>query len=111
MEQSNPKMERALELMSRKGLDGLVVFSGGTCSILAPSYLHYFCECRPVGPRNAALVAKTGKVALLVEPSWDAERISRKSWIRDVRGTSNFTADLVRMMREFALSGSIGIAG
>jgi Xaa-Pro dipeptidase len=111
MEQNNPKMERALGLMGQKGLDGLVVFSGGTCSILAPSYLHYFCECRPMGPRNAAVLAKTGKVALLVEPSWDAERVSSTSWIKDVRGTSNFTADLVRLMRKFALSGPVGIAG
>jgi len=111
MGQSNPKMERALELLGRKGLDGLVVFSGGTCSILAPSYLHYFCECRPMGPRNAAVLAKTGKVAVLVEPPGDAERVSGKSWIKDVRGTSKFTADLVRMMREFALSGPVGIAG
>ncbi len=111
MEQSNRKMERALELIGQKGLNGLVVFSGGTCSILAPSYLHYFCECRPMGQRNAAVLAKDGRAALLVEPSWDAERVSGKSWIRDVRGTSNFTGDLVRLMRKFGLSGPVGIAG
>src|SRR3972149_1739283 len=111
MEQSNSKIERVLELIGLKGLDGLVVFSGGTCSILAPSYLHYFCECRPMGPRNAAVLTKDGRMALLVEPSWDAQRVSGKSWIKDVRGTANFTTDLVRVMREFALGGSIGIAG
>jgi Xaa-Pro dipeptidase len=111
MAEKNIKLEKVLELINKKGLDGLIVYSGGTCSILAPSYLHYFCGCRPMGPRNAAVLTKSGKVALLVEPSWDAERVSGKSWINDVRGTANFTRDLVRLLRRFALTGPVGVAG
>ncbi len=111
MTEKNVKLNKSLELINRKGLDGLIVYSGGTCSILAPSYLHYFCGCRPMGPRNAALVTKAGKVVLLVEPWWDAERVSAKSWIKDVRGTSDFKRDLVRLLRRFSLKGPVGVAG
>lgn len=111
MAESNRKVEKVVELISKAGLEGLIVYSGGTCSILAPSYLHYFCECRPMGPRNAALVTKAGKVALLVEPSWDAERVVTKSWIKDVRGTSTFTRDLARLLRKLGLTGPVGVAG
>jgi Xaa-Pro aminopeptidase len=38
-------------------------------------------------------------------------RSSSKSWIKDVRGTSAFISDLVNIMREFNLSGSVGLAG
>jgi Xaa-Pro dipeptidase len=111
MAQMNLKLEKSLELINKKGLAGLIVYSGGTCSILSPSYLHYFCGCRPMGTRNAALLTKTGKIALLVEPSWDAERVSARSWIKDVRGTTNFKRDLVRLLRRFGLSGPVGVAG
>ena len=49
MSDTNLKLEKSLELINKKGLDGLIVYSGGTCSILAPSYLHYFCEVQAAG--------------------------------------------------------------
>jgi len=111
MAEMNLKLEKSLELINSKGLNGLIVYSGGTCSILAPSYLHYFCGCRPMGPRNAALLTTTGKVALLIQPSWDAQRVSDKSWIKNVWGSANFKRDLVRLMRKFGLTGPVGLAG
>jgi Xaa-Pro aminopeptidase len=110
MSDPNLKLEQSLELINKKRLDGLIVYSGGTCSILAPSYLHYFCGCRTMG-RGAVVLSKTGKVALLVEPSWDAERVSGRSWINDVRGTANFKRDLARLLRRFGLTGPVGVAG
>ena len=110
MSDTNLKLEKSLDLINRKGLSGLIIYSGGTCSILAPSYLHYFCGCRSMG-RGAAVLSKTGKLALLVEPSWDAERVSARSWIKDVRGTSNFKGDLARLLRRFALTGPVGVVG
>ncbi len=111
MSDPNLKLEKSVELINKKGLNGLIVYSGGTCSILAPSYLHYFCGCRPMGQRNAAVVTKEGKAALLIEPSWDVERVRMKSWIKDVRGSANFTRDLERLLRKFGLSGPVGVAG
>ncbi|HVN25775.1 MAG TPA: Xaa-Pro peptidase family protein [Syntrophorhabdales bacterium] len=111
MAEMNNRLTRSLELINKKGLNGLIVYSGGTCSILAPSYLHYFCGCRPMGARNAAVVTKTGKPVLLMEPSWDAERVRMKSWIKDVRGSADFTRDLVRLLRRLGLAGPVGVAG
>ncbi len=105
------KWEKGLRALNEKGLDGLIVFSNGICSILRPSYLHYFAEFRPMGPRNAAILAKTGDTRLLVEPPWDAFRARGKTWIDSVQGTSDFVNDLVGAMRQFGIKGSVGLAG
>src|SRR3989304_4781677 len=110
--QSEVKMPfTAVELVNRKGLNGLIVYSNGAANILRPNHLHYFSGCRPLGSRNAAVVSKSGDVALIVTPEWDSARSSSRSWIKDVRGTSRFTKDLVGAMREFGLKGRIGLAG
>ena len=48
---------------------------------------------------------------MLVEPAWDSLRASRKSWIRDIRGSSDFLKDLPGLLQEFKISGSVGLAG
>lgn len=100
-----------MRLLEQRGLDGLIVYSGGTCSILRPSYLHYFSEFKPMGPRNAAVISKTGDTALLVEPEWDEIRASTKTWIDDIRGTSDFLKDLREVMRQFKMKGPVGVVG
>lgn len=111
MGSDNVKLRNAVERMSQKGLNGLIIYSGGTASANRPSYLHYFSEWKPLGPRNAAILSKSGKVALLVEPRWDSVRASKKSWIKDVRGTSDFVIDLRSLLKEFKISGAIGVVG
>jgi Xaa-Pro aminopeptidase len=111
MRQDHTKLKKAVEFSNQRGLDGLIIFSNGTCSILQPSYLHYFSEFKPLGPRNAVILSKSGEIALLIEPSWDAIRASRKSWIHDVRGSSNFLKDLTGIMGEFKIIRSIGLVG
>lgn len=105
----NFAMEKALELINKKGLDGLIVYSAGTCSILGPSYLTYFCEVRPLGPRNCAVLTRDGKVTLLVEPAWDAARMAEKGWIIDVRGTSRFSDDLLGILQGYGMVGTVGL--
>ena len=105
------KLNKAIELINQKGLDGLIVYSNGAANILRPNHLHYFSGFRPMGSRNAAAVSKSGDVVLLVTPIWDQGRASSKSWIKDVRGTSAFMSDLVSAMRQFKLTGSVGLAG
>jgi Xaa-Pro aminopeptidase len=111
MSDPNLKLEKTLELINKKGLDGLIIYSGGTCSILGPSYLTYFCEARPLGPRNCAVVTKDGRVSLLVEPVWDAPRMAAKAWITDVRGTSRFTDDLLEIVKGYGVNGTMGLVG
>ncbi|MBW1996977.1 MAG: aminopeptidase P family protein [Deltaproteobacteria bacterium] len=107
----NRKLEKALDLMKQKDLASLVIFSGGTCSILRPSYLYYFSEFRPMGPRNAAVVSSAGDVQLLVEPASDATRARAKTWIEKVRGTSSFARDLVSILQKLAPMGPVGVVG
>ena len=111
MKGANIKLEKAVRLMNQKGLNGLIIYSKGVCNILSPSYLHYFSEFRPMGSRNAAVVAKSGDVALLVEPPWDSSRAAAKSWIKDVQGGSDFVKDLSGIMRRLKISGPVGVAG
>jgi Xaa-Pro aminopeptidase len=111
MASDHPNLTKATKQFTHRGLDGLIVFSDGISSILRPSYLHYFSEFKPMGPRNAAILSRSGKVALLVEPPWDAHRASEKTWIRDVRGTSHFIRDLLKILEEFNLKGPVGVAG
>ena len=111
MRHDHIKLTKALKLLVRKGLNGLIIFSNGTCNILRPSYLHYFSEFRPLGPRNAVILSKSGEIALLVEPAWDISRASSKSWIRDVRICSDFLKDLPGTVRQFRINGAIGLAG
>jgi Xaa-Pro aminopeptidase len=105
------KLNKAVGLLDQKGLNGLIIYSSGAANILRPNHLHYFSGCKPLGPRNAAVVSKSGEVLLLVTPRWDSARTSLKSWIKDVRGTSAFVKDLASAMQEFHLSGPVGLAG
>jgi Xaa-Pro dipeptidase len=105
------KLKKAVALLNKKGLNGLIVYSNGAANILRPNYLHYFSGCKPLGSRNAAVLSKSGDVALLVTPNWDSARSSSRSWIKDVRGTSAFVKDLVNAMQEFHLTGPVGLSG
>ena len=105
------KLSKAVKLLGEKGLNGLVIYSNGTCQITRPTYLHYFSEFKPMGPRNAAVLSRSGTIALLVEPQWDSIRAARKSWISDARGTSNFLKDLIGLLREFKIKGPVGLVG
>jgi Xaa-Pro aminopeptidase len=57
------------------------------------------------------IISKSGDAVLLVEPQWDAIRAFRRSWCEDVRGSSDFANDLVAIMREFGIRGTVGIVG
>jgi Xaa-Pro dipeptidase len=111
VKEENQKLYHALRSLKNKGLEGLIIYSRGTCSILRPSYLYYFSEYKPMGQRNAAIISKEGDIILLVEPAWDASRVSRKSWIRDVRGTSDFLKDITKIMGVFNMNASVGVVG
>jgi len=104
------KLDKALDMVKQRGLDGLIIYSNGVCSMLRPSYFHYFTELKPTGPNSAVIISKSGDVALLVEPPWDSIRASRKSWVSDVRGSQDFAKDLVGIMRGFGISGSVGVS-
>jgi Xaa-Pro aminopeptidase len=97
--------------MNQKGLNGLIIYSNGICNILRPSYLLYFSGFRPMGPRNAAILSKSGKVVLLVDPPWDVLRASEKSWIKEVQGGADFVKDLLGIMRRLKISGPVGVVG
>jgi Xaa-Pro aminopeptidase len=111
MSYEDRKLQKALELISQKGLDGLIIYSRGTCFVLKPFYFYYFTGFRPMGPNNAIVISKSGDVFLLIEPSWDAGRASQKSWIRDVRGTSDFLGDLMATLKKLNMTGTVGVAG
>jgi Xaa-Pro dipeptidase len=108
---NDARLNRVQELMKGKGLDGLIVYSDGTCSILRPSYLHYFAGVRPAGRRNGAVLNGAGEVLLLLEPAWDTPRASVKTWIGRVQGASNFVPDLVALMERMNIRGVVGVAG
>jgi Xaa-Pro dipeptidase len=98
--------EKMKTLLTDRALEGAIIYSEGTCSILSPSYLHYFSGVRPLGPRNAAVLTAEGAVCLLVDPPWDSARMAAKSWITDVRGAKSFTDDLIGILTEYRLSNS-----
>ena len=104
-------LEKVLASINQKGLDGLIVYSNGVYMMLRPNFFQYFADLRPVGPDNAMVVSKKGDVVLLVTPEWDAVRAAKKTWTKDVRGSSNFTQDLVKVMRELGIKGKVGVAG
>ncbi len=111
MDATNRKLEKALNLMSQRGLNGLIIYSNGVCNILSPSYLLYFSGFKPMGPRNAAILSKSGEVTLLVEPPWDSLRASENSWIKNVEGGKDFVKDLIGILRRFKISGPVGVVG
>lgn len=107
------KLTKAVRLLKERGLDGLIVYSNGAANILRPNFLHYFSGCKPLGPRNAAVISKSGDVLALVTPASDEARFSAKSWIKDVRGASvaGFVSDLRKVLKAGGITGSVGLAG
>ena len=111
MNEKNMKLKKVVQLMAEKNLQGLIIYSNGICNILRPAYLHYFAEFKPLGSRNAALVSRSGAVALIVSPAWDAIRAADASWIEDVRGSSEFVTDLPAALARLGIKGRVGLAG
>ncbi|MFH1953847.1 MAG: Xaa-Pro peptidase family protein [Pseudomonadota bacterium] len=109
LKKNSARVDKALSLMKERGLNGLMVYSNGTCSMLRPSYFHYFAGLRPIGRNQAVVLSKSGDAVLLLEPAWDAARGARKSWISDVRGSTDFIHDLVGVIRGLNLTGSLGV--
>jgi Xaa-Pro dipeptidase len=105
------RLDEALRLMRDRGLAGLIVYSDGTCNILRASYLRYFADFAPMGPNNAAVLSTSGEVTLLVQPSWDAGRAKRHTWIDDVRGTDDIDRAAPEAVRRLAIVGDVGLAG
>jgi len=111
MTSTHRKLDEAVRLMRERGLNGLLIYSDGTCNILRASYLHYFSGVAPMGPHNAAVVSSSGRVTLLVQPVWDAGRVRRRSWIDDVRGAGDFAGALSDALRRLEIAGTVGLAG
>lgn len=111
MEGNHIKVEKAVKEIKSRGLDGLIVYSRGTCDILGPKPMMYFAEYRPLGPNNALLLSKEGNSVLLVEPAWDAPRAGSRTWVQDVRGTPDFTGELVLLMDQLGFKGKVGLVG
>ena len=111
MNSSEFKFQKAIDLIEQKGLDGLIIFSSGAFHFLNANQLQYFSDWRPMGPKNAAVISKTGDVALIVTPAWDLGRTVEQSWIQDVRVTADFSKELSRNLREFKMTGQVGLAG
>ena len=105
------RLDKVLESINQRGLDGMIVYSNGVYMMLRPNFFQYFAELRPVGPRNAVVVSKKGDAVLLVTPEWESARAARKSWPKDVRGSSNFIPDLVKIMGSLGIKGNVGVAG
>ncbi len=111
MHNRDAKLNRVVELINQKGLDGLVIYSRGTCFVLKPFYFYYFSEFRPMSSNNAVVISKSGDLLLLVEPPWDSVRATQTSWIRNIQGTSQFLRDLMETMRKFGITRKVGIVG
>jgi Xaa-Pro aminopeptidase len=111
MSDPNAKLRKVVSLIDQKGLDGLILYSRGTCFVLKPFYFYYFSEFKPMGPNNAVVISKKGDVVLIIEPPWDVERASCKSWIKDIRGTSDFPKDLKEILKKLGIKGTVGLAG
>lgn len=105
------KLDRAIRLMRERELDGLVVYSDGTCNILRASYLRYVAEFAPMGPHNAAVISASGETTLLVTPEWDVRRVKRHTWIGDVHGADDFSTRLSAALRRLHIVGRVGLAG
>ncbi|OGP66264.1 MAG: hypothetical protein A2169_03830 [Deltaproteobacteria bacterium RBG_13_47_9] len=111
MVHDHSKLKKAVALLNQRGLDGLIIYSRGSFDILKPIYLYYFSGFKPLGPHNAILISKHGEVRLLVEPPWDSIRASKKTWIKDIHRTSDFLNDLMSILRELKMTGSVGVIG
>jgi len=111
MADGKAKLTKALELMERRGLDCLVIYSRGTSFVLKPFPFYYFTEFRPMGRNSAAIVSASGEALVLLEGQSDAARAGRQSWVQDIRRTFDFPKDLRECLRQFAKKGIVGIAG
>lgn len=111
MTKGTRRLDEAIRLMRARGLDGLVVYSDGTCNILRASCLRYFAGYAPLGPHNAAIVSPRGRVTLLVQPGWDVGRAAAHTWIEDVRGADAFSEALAAALRRLEIAGRVGLAG
>jgi len=111
MNNTNRRLNKTLAILQQQDLDGLVIYSSGSYDLLHPNYLRYFSDFKPLCSNNAAILSRSGEIALLVEPPWDAGRALTHSWIANVIGTSSFTEDLSDLLHKFQIRGSVGIAG
>ncbi len=110
MQDYTAKIDRVVDEINKRDLDGLIIYSCGTVNLLRPSYLCYFAGYRPFGPNSAALITRSGDIRLLVEPAWDAKRSADQSKIRNTIGTNNFNHDLVANLKKASVR-TVGLIG
>jgi Xaa-Pro aminopeptidase len=107
----NPDMQDKIRRqLTEKQQDALLVYSAGTMLMLNPSYLLYLTGVRPAG-QSAAIVTRDGQARFLVQPAWDRARVAARTWIHDVRGSSNLCRDLISVVRELCPSGRLAGVG
>ena len=111
MTEKNAKYKAVMQLIIENGLDGIVVYSKGTSSIIEPNYFQFFSGFCPMGPRNAAIISRTGEVILLLDSPWDFRMAFEKSWIHDVKETMNFNNDLISILNHLKIGKSVGLVG
>ena len=108
---SEYKLQKVLAKMRDQGFQGLLLYSNGLRNLQIPSYLQYFVEYKPLGVNNALIISKSGKAVLVVEPQWDKYRVLNTTWVKDVRGSANFSKDLIEIISELQIIEPLGLIG
>jgi Xaa-Pro dipeptidase len=111
VKKGSENLDIVLKLLKENGLGGLIIYAYGAYQMFSPTYVYYFSGFRPSGMNSAVVISRSGNAVLLIEPQVDVRRATEKTWITNVKGTSNFTADLVSAINELNITGKLGITG
>ena len=96
--------------MLDEGIDVLLIF--GSRQWYRDHYIHYLANYDLPGRPSMIVLPLEDEPALLIGDEWDLERARDKTWISDVRVTSDLARDTVEALRSRPLGrGKVGIAG
>ena len=107
-EEFKARLERIREAVVDNDLEGLLVCS----AMWRKDAVRYVTGHNFTGAHAFAIVSGSGKTALIVESSWEAERARQTAITQDIVVADNGLAEAITgKLAEFGIKGRLGIAG
>lgn len=98
------------EKVAEAGLDALVVLGDGRHHFIAENLCWWLSGVRQLSRDAAVVLPRDGEAVLVGGPVWDAERLTARGWVGQVRATDDIAATLAAVLDE--LGGQrLGVAG
>lgn len=110
-ERKDEILSSILQYLADEDLDGAVIYTDEFRSVGGPTLVEYFAGYTARAARNLIFVSGTGDVVIAIDDPTDVNRVSRQSWVRDVRGAEDLRSLIAGVMTELRIDEEAAVHG